>query len=68
MPSFRKLTAAETAANPPTRSARAQIARAYDAYLADFAIGEYGRAELIAGEQRAGAAWRCASALARARR
>ena len=54
MPSFRRLSAAETA--PLERSslgARAQIALAYDAYLADFAIDDYGQAELAAGERRA---------------
>jgi hypothetical protein len=52
MPLFRKLNPAETAANPPPRSARAQIAQAYAVLLVDFAIGEYGRAELLAGERR----------------
>ena len=52
MPRFRKLSPAETAANPPTLSARAQIAQEYDAHLAAFAIGDYGRAELDEGEQR----------------
>ena len=52
MPRFRKLSEAEIPANPPTLSARAQVAQAYDAHLAAFAIGEYGRAELIAGERR----------------
>jgi hypothetical protein len=31
---------------------RAQIAREYDAYLADFAIGDYGRAEVGDDERR----------------
>ncbi len=52
MPRFRKLSEAEIPVNPPTLSARAQVAQAYDAHLAAFAIGEYGRAELIAGERR----------------
>jgi len=52
MPRFRKLSEAEIPANPPTLSARAQVAQEYDAHLAAFAIGEYGRAELIAGERR----------------
>ena len=52
MPRFRKLNAAEIPANVPTLSARAQLAQAYDALLADFALGAYGRAELIDGEQR----------------
>jgi hypothetical protein len=52
MPRFRKLSESETAARQPTLSARAQIAQAYDALLANFAIGDYGRAELIDGERR----------------
>ena len=53
MPRFRKLNAAEIAAleqRPP--GARAQVAREYDAYVADFAAGDYGRVELAAHEQR----------------
>jgi hypothetical protein len=52
MPSFRKLSPAEIPAKVSTLSARAQVAQPYDALLADFAIGDYGRAELIAGERR----------------
>jgi len=53
MPSLRKLSEAEIAAlEQPRIGARAQVAREYDEYLADFALGEYGRAELIDGEQR----------------
>ncbi len=53
MPRFRKLNSAEIAAleqRPP--GTRAQIAREYDAYVADFAVGDYGRVELAAHEQR----------------
>jgi hypothetical protein len=54
MPSFRKLSAAETAVlAQPSIGARAELAREYDAYIADFAIGDYGRAELHEGERRA---------------
>ena len=52
MPSFRKLNAAEIPAPSPPRSERAQVAQAYDALLAGFVVGEHGRAELDAGEQR----------------
>src|SRR5690349_20827682 len=53
MPSFRKLSAAEVAAlDLLPVGARAEIARTYDAYLADFAVGGYGRAELLDGERR----------------
>ena len=53
MPSFRKLSPAEVAAlDRPPIGARAEIARMYDAYLADFAVGEYGRADLLDGERR----------------
>lgn len=52
MPSFRKLSPAEIPAKVSTLSARAQVAQAYDALLADFAIGDYGRVELVDGEQR----------------
>ena len=41
---FRKLSPTETAANPPTPSARTQISQAYDASLVGFMIGGYGRA------------------------
>ena len=53
MPRFRKLNAAEIAAleqRPP--GARAQVAREYDACVADFAVGDYGRVELAAHERR----------------
>ena len=54
MPSFRKLRPDEIAAlDQPTVGARAEIARVYDAYLADFVIGDYGQAEMAAGERRA---------------
>jgi len=53
MPQFRKLSAAETAAlEQPSIGARAEIAQEYDAYLADFAIGDYGRVALYDGERR----------------
>jgi len=52
MPSFRKLSPAETAMSQHTPSARAQVAQEYDALLVDFVIDEYGRAELVDGEQR----------------
>jgi hypothetical protein len=53
MPSFRKLSPAEIAAlDQPRIGARAEIARAYDESLADFAYGDYGRAELVDGERR----------------
>jgi len=76
MPHFRKLSPAETPANEPLLSIRAQIAHAHDALLADFAIGEYGalswarmngatRCAASCMPQRGGAAWCCASALAR---
>lgn len=52
MPSFRKLSPAEIPAHPSPPSARAQVAQVYDALLADFVIGEYGRVELLDGEQR----------------
>ncbi len=54
MPSFRKLAGPEvTALDQPPPGARAQVAREYDAYLAGFAAGDYGRAELREGERRA---------------
>jgi hypothetical protein len=54
MPSFRRLSAAEIAAlHQGSSGARAKIAQVYDAYLADFAVGDYGRAELTIGERRA---------------
>jgi hypothetical protein len=53
MPSFRKLSPAEIAAlDQPPIGARAEIARVYDAYLAEFVIGDYGRVELVDGERR----------------
>jgi hypothetical protein len=71
MPSFRKLSPAEIAARDhPPIGARAQVAREYDAYLVNFAVGDYGRAELVDGERRAlvrqrlqAAARRCGLAL-----
>lgn len=44
MPTFRKLTA---------EPSYAEVARAYDALLAGFVAGDYGRAEVDVGEQRA---------------
>lgn len=52
MPRFRKLSPAEIPAKAPTLSTRAQVAQSYDALLADFAIGDYGRVELVDGERR----------------
>src|SRR5690349_10731304 len=54
MPSLHKLNPAEIGAlEQRPLGARAQIAQEYDAYLANFALGDYGRAELAAGERRA---------------
>ena len=71
MPQFRKLSMAEIAAlDQPPIGARAEIARAYDEYLAGFAAGDDGQAALIDGERRAvvrqrlhSAARRCGLAL-----
>jgi hypothetical protein len=53
MPSFRKLSAAEVAVlEQGAISTRTQVAHEYDAYLVDFAVGDYGRVELHEGEQR----------------
>jgi hypothetical protein len=53
MPSFRKLDLAEIAAlHQPPLSARAQRVREYDAYVADFVAGDYGRVDLAAHERR----------------
>lgn len=53
MPRFRKLNPAEIAAlEQPMLGARAEVAREYDAYVADFTVGEYGRVVLAAGERR----------------
>jgi hypothetical protein len=54
MPAFRKLNTAETAAlEQSLTDTYRQIAREYDAHLAGFVPGDYGRAELHAGEERA---------------
>jgi hypothetical protein len=54
MPRFRKLSSGEIAAlEQPTPGARVQVAREYDAYVADFVVGDHGRAELATGERRA---------------
>jgi hypothetical protein len=54
MPAFRKMSPAEIAVfDQPPIGPRAQVAQEYDAYLADFAVDDYGRAELIDGERRA---------------
>jgi hypothetical protein len=51
---LRKLSPAEIAApHQPMSGVRAQVAREYDTYVAEFAIGDYGRVELVAGERRA---------------
>ena len=53
MPSLRKLSETEIAAlEQPTPGLRAQVAQAYDEYLAGFAIGDYGHVELHEGERR----------------
>lgn len=54
MASFRKLNAAEIAAlEQDSLGARAQVAQMYDPLLAGFTVGDYGRADLAAGERRA---------------
>jgi len=54
MPAFRKMSPAEIAVfDQPSLGPRAQVAQAYDAYLAGFAAGDYGQAALIDGERRA---------------
>jgi hypothetical protein len=54
MPSFRKLGPTEISAlEQPAIGARAQVAEEYDDYISAFAPGDYGRAELLAGERRA---------------
>jgi hypothetical protein len=53
MPTFRKLDPIDGEPKPRPLSKRAQVAREYDAYVADFTVGDYGRAELLDGEQRA---------------
>jgi hypothetical protein len=53
MPHFRKLSAAEIAAlKQPKLGSRAQLARTYDGYLSDFAVGDYGQVELGPEERR----------------
>jgi hypothetical protein len=53
MPRFRKLNSAQIAElEQRPISARAQVAREYDVHVADFAAGDYGRAELAAHERR----------------
>lgn len=56
MPHFRKLDPADILVAPTDASHmasdRAHIAATYDALLADFVIGDYGRVELLDGEQR----------------
>lgn len=54
MPSFRKLSATEAAAlDDSPVGARAEIMHTYDVYLADFVVGDYGRAEVLGDERRA---------------
>jgi hypothetical protein len=53
MPTVRKIAPIAVEPKPLLISKRAQIAREYDAYLASFVVGDYGRAELIDGERRA---------------
>jgi hypothetical protein len=79
MPSFRKLSAAETAVlEQPPIGARAELAREYDAYLAEFASAimvapnctraSAARSSVGACTLRLiGAVWRCASVPAAAR-
>jgi hypothetical protein len=53
MPHVRKLTPAEAAAEKQrSPGSRAALAQAYDELLIGFAVGDYGRAELHAGERR----------------
>ena len=53
MPDLRKLSAAESAAlEQPRLGTRAELARTYDGYLSDFAVGDYGRVELARDERR----------------
>jgi hypothetical protein len=53
MPRVRKMDRAEIAlAEQRPQSSRARVAQEYDAYLADFAPGDHGRAELAVGEVR----------------
>src|SRR5919204_6829172 len=50
---MRKLSSAEIAvAEQRPQSSRARVAQEYDAYLAEFAPGDHGRAELAVGEVR----------------
>jgi hypothetical protein len=51
VPSVRKLAPAEVA-KQRTHGVRAQVVHEYDAYLGDFAAGDYGRVELAEGEPR----------------
>jgi len=54
MPTLRKLSAPEIAAlEQPTPGPRALLAQEYDAYVAYFLAGEYGRVDLEVGERRA---------------
>lgn len=53
MPRFRKLSEADIAAPRPTAAPRAALAHAYDAHLAGFAPGDYGRVEVFEDERRA---------------
>ncbi len=60
MPSFRKLSPVEIASlEQPSIGARAQVAREYDAYVSAFVVGDYGRAELLAGERSKVVRGRC---------
>jgi hypothetical protein len=53
MPSVRRLSPAEIAVlEQRPLGARTQVAREYDAYVADFVAGDYGRGELAADERR----------------
>lgn len=53
MPSFHKLDPSKVAVfEQPRLGSRARIAQEYDAYVSIFAVGDYGRADLIEGERR----------------
>jgi hypothetical protein len=53
MPSVRRRSPAEIAVlEQRPLGARTQVAREYDAYVADFVAGDYGRGELAADERR----------------
>jgi hypothetical protein len=53
MPTFRKVDSIAIEPKSLPLSKRFQVAQEYDAYLASFAVGDYGRATLFDGERRA---------------